>query len=242
MNAPDVLGYLFALQDRDLQLDRIREEQARLPEALVEVRQRWGALEVELTHLQQQLREHQLEFHRNDLEIKDMSAKQAKAREAQKAASSGQEQMQYENRIRQIGDRISELEDVGVPLMEEIERLETEVARVKSLQESTRPELELLEEENQHRVSTLEADLQDRLTERNKVAATIPASLVKEYEAIRKAKKGTGLARTTALGSATRCGACNVQLPPYVVQKVHQFNGQTPVRCPSCGRILWKGD
>lgn len=242
MNAPDVLGYLFALQDRDLQLDKIREEQARLPEALVEVRRRWKALQDELGQLQQQLRENQLEFHRNDLEIKDMAAKQAKAREAQKAAGSGQEQMQYENRIRQIGDRISELEDVGVPLMEEIDRLEAEVARVKDLQSTTQPELELLEEENQGRVATLEADLQGRMTDRNNVAATIPAALVKEYEAIRKAKKGTGLARTTTLGSATRCGACNVQLPPYVVQKVHQFNGTNPVRCPSCGRILWKGE
>lgn len=241
MNAADALAQLFALQDKDLQLDHIREEQARLPEPLVVARKEYQSLESELRNLQDRLRELQLEFHRNDLEIKDLSSKQAKAKEAQSHATSSQEQIQYENRIRQIGDRISELEDIGVPMMEHIDELEAQIAQVKSMQQEALPRLQGLEQENQDRVQAMDVELQLKNAEREEMAAAIPAALVREYESIRKAKKGTGIAKTFKSGAISRCAACNVQLPPYVVQKVHQFNGTNPTRCPSCGRILWKG-
>jgi len=74
------------------------------------------------------------------------------------------------------------------------------------------------------------------------MAKSIPALVIREYEAIRRARKGVGVARMVPVGEdrqAFRCEACSVQLPTHVAQKVYQ--GRQLVRCPSCGRILWKG-
>ena len=71
------------------------------------------------------------------------------------------------------------------------------------------------------------------------MAAAIPAQILKEYEAIRRARRGTGVARMAAQGQVYRCEGCNVVLPTHVAQK--GVRGQV-VRCPSCGRLLWKGE
>jgi predicted nucleic acid-binding Zn-ribbon protein len=40
-------------------------------------------------------------------------------------------------------------------------------------------------------------------------------------------------------GQVFRCEGCNVVLPTHVAQKVMQ---EQLTRCPSCGRLLWKGE
>lgn len=240
VNGSDSLAQLFHLQDKDLELDRIKEEEDRLPEALVAARKRWAALQDELEGLQDRLQESRLEYNRNDLQHKDLTAKRSKAQESQRNAQSAREQTQYENVIQQFQGLIEELEEALLPLMAEIERLEGEVARVKGELEAERPRLEELENANEARIAKLEAAYQEKLAERNRMAAGIPANLVREYESIRKARKGTGVAKMLRAGSGYRCGACNVQLPMHVAQQVIQ-SGKV-VRCPACGRILWKGE
>ncbi|WP_312030512.1 zinc ribbon domain-containing protein [Meiothermus taiwanensis] len=97
-----------------------------------------------------------------------------------------------------------------------------------------------METANQARVDALEAEYQSKKVSRDQLAATIPTAIVKEYESIRRARKGTGLTKMAKAGSGYRCTACNVQLPMHVAQQVHQAS--KVVRCPSCGRILWKGE
>lgn len=186
------------------------------------------------------MQESRLEYSRNDLQHKDLTAKRSRAQESQRNAQSAREQTQYENVIQQFKGLIEELEEAMLPLLDEIERLEGEVARVKAELEAERPRLEELEAANEARIAKLEATYQEKLTERNQIAAGIPATLVREYESIRKARKGTGVAKMLRGGSVYRCGACNVQLPMHVAQQVIQ-SGKV-VRCPACGRILWKGE
>jgi hypothetical protein len=236
----DPLAELSRLQDKDLELDRIRDEENRTPEALIAGRKRWKALEAELGELQVRLQGVRLEFGRNDLEIKDLSQKRARAQDSERRASSDREQMQFNNVVLQLGDRIKELEDSTMPLLEQIEGLEGEVERVKGLMDEAKPKLDEEEEENRLRIEMLEADYQTKWAARSELAATIPVNIVKEYEAIRKARKGTGLAKMLKAGAGYRCHSCNVQLPMHIAQKVHAGSGV--VRCPSCGRILWKGE
>lgn len=55
------MAQLFHLQDKDLELDRIKEEEDRIPEELVVARKRWVALQDELEGLQDRLQESRLE-------------------------------------------------------------------------------------------------------------------------------------------------------------------------------------
>ncbi len=244
----DPLADLNRLQERDLELDQIRADQSCIPEELSQARVRFKELEDRLGDLQDELREVRLAYHKADLELQDLKGKYAKAKQAQAQASSAKEQTQYAEQMRQLEDRIEEIEGndkksiVGeiFPLMERIDRLEKEIEAVQARLEEARARLAELEAANQQRVDDLEAVYQAKKADRDQMAATIPAAIVREYESIRRARKGTGLARMARTNQGYRCTACNVQLPMHVAQQVHQ--AQKVVRCPSCGRILWKGE
>jgi predicted nucleic acid-binding Zn-ribbon protein len=240
VNGSDALAELFRLQEKDLELDRIREEQGNLPEELKAARAHWQALEAELAKRQGDLREQEMEYRQNEAELANLKEKLSRAKEAQRQAQSAREQTQYENVIQQLDDRYKELEEINKPKLEEIVEMTGEVERVRALLEEARPRLEELEAANAARVEALEVSYQSKLAERNALAATIPASLVKEYEAVRRSRKGQGVAKVARSGSGYRCMGCNVQLPMNVAQKVYQ--GNQVVRCPSCGRIMWKGE
>ena len=244
----DPLAELNRLQERDLELDHIREDQSRIPEELKQARAQFGALEDQLGSLQDQLREVRMAYHKADLELQDLKGKHTKAKQAQAQAQSAKEQTQYGEQMRQLEDRIEEIEGndkkniVGeiLPLMQQMEDLEKQIEKVKAQLGEARTRLDELELANQKRVDDLETTYQSQKADRDRLAATIPAAIVKEYESIRKARKGTGLARMLKTNSGYRCTACNVQLPMHVAQQIHQ--AQKVVRCPSCGRILWKGE
>ncbi len=248
MGVSDPLADLNRLQERDLELDQIRADQSCIPEELSQARVRFKELENRLGDLQDELREVRLAYHKADLELQDLKGKYTKAKQAQAQASSAKEQTQYAEQMRQLEDRIEEIEGndkkniVGeiFPLMERIDRLEKEIEAVQASLEEARVRLAELEAANQQRVDDLEAVYQAKKADRDQMAATIPAAIVREYESIRRARKGTGLARMARTNQGYRCTACNVQLPMHVAQQVHQ--AQKVVRCPSCGRILWKGE
>lgn len=239
MNGSDPLATLQRLQDKDLELDRIRQEQAQVPPDLFELRVSWQRLEAKLRELQAKLREAELEYRQNDAELADLKQKRSRAQESQRSSQSLREQTQYENLIQQLQNRIEQLDESNNPLLEDIQTLEQEIAHLEEELNEIQPRLNELEASNQARVERLEAELQVLWKERSELATLLPASLLKEYEAIRKARRGIGLARMIRVGTTYRCSACNVQLPTHVAQRVHQKSQL--VHCPSCGRLLWIG-
>lgn len=236
----DPLAVLNRLQQQDLELDTIREDQGRIPEELKEARIHFQKLQAQLADLQEGLREVRVDYHKADLEHKDLTAKRDKAKAAQQQASSAKEQTQYGEQVRQLSGLIEELDGEILPLLEKMEVFEGKIAGVKAQVDEAQPNLEGLESANKARVDELEETFQTKRFERDSLAETIPLNIVKEYESIRRARRGTGLARMAKAGAGFKCAACNVQLPMHVAQQVHA--GNKVVRCPSCGRILWKGE
>lgn len=235
----EALRALYGLQEKDLELDRLREEAESLPEELLAVKRQVEALEERLAGLLERQAELQKEYNRHSLDLEDLTAKEKQAEAEQRQAQSAKEQTQYENRIQQIRDRIRELLELSTPLMEAMESLEGEIAQVEEELSQLRPRLEALLEENARRVGGLKETIALKEEERRAMAQGIPEALLKEYEAIRRSRKGTGIVRMRRQGNAFRCEGCNVVLPTHVAQKVVQ--GQM-VRCPTCGRLLLKGD
>ncbi|MER3483457.1 MAG: hypothetical protein C4332_10220 [Meiothermus sp.] len=244
----DPLAQLNHLQDKDLELDRIREEQGLIPDELKAARESFKKVEAQLADLQDRLRDVRMVYHRADLELQDLKGKFERARQAQMQAGSAKEQTQYGEQMRQLEDRIEELEGNAnkkiegeiMPLMVQMDALEGEIEHVKAKVSEAQPQLEEMEAANQTRIEGLEATYQEKKLERDRLAADIPANIVREYESIRRARRGTGLAKMAKTASGYRCTACNVQLPMHVAQQIHA--GNKIVRCPSCGRILWKGE
>lgn len=236
----DPLAELNRLQERDLELDAIREDQSRIPDELVAARVHFKKLEAQLSDLQDQMRDVRVTYRKADLDRADLVSKRDKSKASGLNATTPKEVNQYNEQVRQISGLIEEADADILPLMEQTEKLEGLVAGVQAKVDEAKPNLDSLEAADKARVDQLEESYQTKRFERDSIAEEIPLNIVKEYESIRRARKGTGLAKLGKAGAGYKCTACNVQVPLHVAQQVH--TGAKVVRCPSCGRILWKGE
>lgn len=230
------LGRLNEVQAIDTDLDRLKLDETSIPGDLRAAREERARLEAALARARDQHAAVRRDVNAADLELRDLSAKRDKARTDQRSSQGAKEQTQFENLIQQLSGRIEELEDTSLPLVERMEDLANDVAGLERELADLMPRLEELEGMDETRIAALREQHDARLRERQAIASELDPKLVREYDAVRRARKGVGLVPVRG----PRCGGCNVQLPLNVQQRVRA--GAGVVKCPSCGRILWSGD
>ncbi len=229
-----MLETLNQVQRRDLDIDALVEERGQTPGELLELQRREQALRAELAETDARFQALRAEVNRNDLDLKSLDAQRKRAAQGALEAASSKEASQYQNQEMQFSTRYQELEEDTLPLIERLEGLEAEVTRLQNELAELTPELEAVVQAENDRVAAVEAKINSLSSERNEVASAIETPLLKQYEQVRKARRGVGLVEIV---DNQRCGGCNVRLPIHVVQKARSGKGIT--RCPSCGRILW---
>ena len=233
----DRLDRLNDVQTRDLKLDSLRVEMGKVPSDLVAVRQQKSELE---EHLQQKRKEREglrRKVSQNELELATLEQRRRLASEGALRASSPKEASQYQNQELQIATRIQELEEDTLPLMESLDSVSAEVGALEEELAELEPNLQALTEQEEARIEMIRQRLASVRDERESLAAAIEARLLKQYEQVRRARRGIGLVKIL---SGQTCGGCNMRLPIHVVQKAR--SGKVVTRCPSCGRILWYRD
>ncbi len=229
-----MLSKLNDIQLKDLEIDRIEAEKKQIPPELTALLKTHAELKVKLQASQAIYDDLRKQVNSNELEIDSMSARRKAASEASLSASSAKEASQYQNQELQFATRVQELEEDTMPLIEKLDTAETNLNELKTEMETLEPELEAMNQAEEDRVIAIEESTVNLKLERAVMVKEIPTSLLKQYEQVRRAKRGTGLA---LIVNSKRCGGCNMQLPIHVVQKAKK-DGQV-TRCPSCGRILW---
>ena len=232
-----MLDKLSQVQLRDLDLDTLQEEKGRTPEDLIATSERQKALEMRLAQTEAQYDEVRREVNRNELEIKALNERRESAANAAIAAGPSREAAQYQNQELQFATRVQELEDDTLPLMERMEVLEHEVKELQAALTEIGPQLSELAQAEEVRVAQVEEKISTLTDERNQVAHGLDASLLKQYEQVRRSKRGVGV---VPIMDNQRCGGCSMRLPIHVIQKAKM--GKKITRCPSCGRILWAKD
>ncbi|HEX2863313.1 MAG TPA: C4-type zinc ribbon domain-containing protein [Deinococcales bacterium] len=232
----EALKLLSRVQVLDLEADRLEQEEASIPGELKNAREERVRLSRELSSAQEEHEAVRKKVSSADLELRDFTAKRDRAQGEQRTASSAKEQAQLENVIQQLSGRIEELEDSSLPQVERMETLAADVARLKGELEELAPRLAHLEGMDEDRIAGLRLQREEFIQERGQLAGSLDQKVLHEYDHVRKAKRGVGLAALRG----NRCGACNVQVPLNVQQRVKVAAGI--VKCPACGRILWSGD
>jgi uncharacterized protein len=229
-----MLKTLSAVQALDLELDALESERAQTPPELVEARAREKALADELRQRQSEGDALRRRVQAAELELKTLQERRKDASHGALRAASGKEASQYQNQELQFATRAQELEEDTLPLMEELETRDQGIAELRASVAELAPELATLAETEEARLEALDERREGLLRQREELAVTIDPPLLKQYEGVRRARRGLGLVPVQA---GQRCGGCNVRLPVVVMQKVRKGNSVT--RCPSCGRILW---
>lgn len=229
-----MLDTLNEVQDHDLKLDGLNSERANVPPTLIDIRARKLDLERKLERKRQEHEALRRRVSTSELELQDLMARRKGASDSALRALSAKEASQYQNQEIQFATRVQEAEDELLPLMEGLEFASEQVAQLEEQAAELAPTLDELEREERGRVEEIERRLANVGATRGALAATIEPALLRQYEQVRKARRGVGLVE---IRDRSRCGGCNVQLPIHVVQKARRDVGVT--RCPSCGRILW---
>lgn len=229
-----MLNRLAKVQTFDLKLDALREDRGQVPHELVATDAKKHQLE-DLKALRERDRDElRRSVNANELELKTLQERRRTAADSAVRASTSKEASQFQNQELQFATRVSELEEDTMPLLETQEALDQELAGLTAELEALVPELEALRKAEDDRVAAVDAQSVSIKAEREALAGEITAPLLRQYEQVRKARRGVGLAEV--IDNST-CGGCNVRLPIFVVQKVRRGEGVT--RCPSCGRILY---
>ncbi|MBA2665832.1 MAG: hypothetical protein H0U69_02230 [Trueperaceae bacterium] len=229
-----MLQTLSAVQALDLELDAVDAELAQTPPALIEARLRERDLTAELKRRKAEADALRKRVDSAELELKSLQDRRKEATEGALRASTGKEASQFQNQELQFATRAQELEEDTLPLMEELELRELDITALREQLDELAPELETLGAAERDRVDGIELRVVELRGRRVDLAASIAAPLLKQYEQVRRARRGLGLVPVVAGQS---CGGCNVRLPIIVMQNVKR--GKSVTRCPSCGRILW---
>lgn len=228
-----MLETLSQVQTLDLERDALAATRGETPRELLDARDRQAALDADRTRIKADHDGLRKQMAAAELELKALQERRKTASEAALRADSSKEMSQFQNQELQFATRAQELEEDALPLMERLEARAAELAAVEAQLAALAPELEALEEAERARVAELDARDADVAERRTRLAVSVEAALLRQYEQVRKARKGLAL---VGLEGGKRCGGCHVQLPIHVVQKVRKNQGV--VRCPSCGRLL----
>jgi uncharacterized protein len=232
-----MLKTLSAVQAVDLELDALDDERGQTPQALIDARARERQLQRELTQRETEAGDLRSRVAQAELDLKALQERRKDAADFALRAGTGKEASQYQNQELQFATRAQELEEDTLPLMEELEGREQQVEELRALVAELTPELEALASEEEARLQAIDEQAAELRRRRDELAGSIDAGLLKQYEQVRRARRGLGLVSVVA---SQRCGGCNVRLPIFVVQKVRK--GDDVTRCPSCGRILMNDD
>lgn len=238
MSDTSPLQRLHRVQELDLNLDHLLAEEHNIPDDLRAARAEQERLNNELEDTEITLEGVDKRVRQAEQDLSSTREQIGRAKEEQeKNAYDARAQSQYGSRIQQLGERADEMEEDLLPLRQRQTELNERAASLRAQHRALRPTLSELETKDEERVQALrqhgEADRQERAN----LAAHLDARTMREYDHIRKAKKGLGVVEIRG----GRCAGCNVVLPVNVQQKAAQGK-LPPVKCPSCGRFLIRLD
>lgn len=229
---------LLAVQTLDTTADQLRHRRTHLPERaeLATCQTRLRALEQRAGAVQEQ----RDELTRNEKRLEDeISMVRDKAVQTDKRLYSGtvnipRELTALQEEMDALARRQRQLEDQELELMEQAEPLDADLVTF-AAERATLDEqaVGLLARIAEDEVS-IDAELADVVAKRAEAAAGIPAELLEEYQSLRGALGGIGVARL----SGNRCEGCHLTLSAVDVDRIRRAPADELAHCTECNRLL----
>lgn len=228
------LAQLISLQEKDSALDEVKKEMDRIPgevaalkAALENEKARWNEAKARTISSEKKKKEKELELAQKEEAAKKHGAdlNKVKTNEAFKALQKEIDAAKAEG---------SDIETQILELMEAIDVSRKEekalAAEHAGLEKKAGTEIAALET----RLSELKGRFEAAKTERDQLAAPLPADAIKIYDHVRSRGK---LDAVVAI-DGTNCSACRIVLAPQVI--VEATKAKALVTCESCQRILYR--
>ena len=229
---------LLDLQQHDTTLLQLAHRRSALPQI------------AQVQDLEAQLGSFQLKLVAIKTEISDISLAQAKAdndvsqvvqraeRDQQRldsgAVTSSKDLEALQHEIVSLRKRQTELEDVELEIMEQLEEARTVQVGIETQVAATSTELEQATQSRDDEFADIDALIAIEMAARQQVAQNIDSDLLALYDKVRIDLGGVG----AALLHRGACQGCHIALDATEVDRIRNLPTDTVVRCEECRRIL----
>ncbi|HEU0021242.1 MAG TPA: C4-type zinc ribbon domain-containing protein [Dehalococcoidia bacterium] len=228
-----IVKQLYSLQELDLALDLIRSQKAvaekeltarlaleKIERSLEEDRRRLE--EIQSSHRMQQIEAEVLRQRSSALDGQLYSGEVANPRDLPSL------QLEASNVKAQVDQKEILLLELSVRAEDTRHRIADLGKELAEVQEAWKLRQAYLNEQ----VASLTAEEQELSAQRSQLAQTLDQSEVHKYDALRRSKGGTAVARV----ERGLCQSCRMSLPSQHLQRARA--GRQTVNCSSCGRML----
>lgn len=225
---------------RDLQVvdDRIREltqEIEKLPQHVAAIEAKLESHKKQLEADQAALADNRKTHRQYEQQISGFREKISKLNGQMSEAKTNEQYRAFQHEIGFAEDEIRKIEDRILDLMVEAETLDKNVKRAEAALKEESREVEKEVAVTKQRVARDQEELTAAEARRDEMASGLPASLLRTYESVRRARHGVAVAHVID----ERCSACNVMFRPHFMQMLHR--NEKAMTCESCGRIILYG-
>ncbi|MFI6929361.1 zinc ribbon domain-containing protein [Streptomyces sp. NPDC050287] len=229
---------LLDVQDLDVRLQQLAHKRRSLPEhAEIE------SLTKDLTQLRDllvaaQTEESDTAREQTKAEQDVDQVRQRAVRDQQRldsgAVTSPKDLENLQREITSLAKRQGDLEDVVLEVMERRESAQERVAELTGRVSSVQSKIDDATARRDAAVESLDGEEATVTKEREVIAGSIPADLLKLYDKLRQQQGGVGAAK---LYQRT-CQGCRQELAITDINEIRAAARDTVVRCENCGRIL----
>ncbi|MBV7334946.1 hypothetical protein KFU94_43250 [Chloroflexi bacterium TSY] len=231
------ISTLYNLQKIDIELDKVRrrvlEIQKLLGESaeLKQARQKFENIHSALQEWESRQKDSELESQTITAKIEETDAKLMSGE-----ITNPKELESLQANLDALGRQRESVDDISVQAMVKIDELKDQMAaaqkNVVDIEKNWKEQQKSIMSEGRQ----LKGQFQHYKEQRESMAGLVGASLLAQYNDIRKRKAGIAVSHL----DGDSCGACNMQVPSGVASSARS-NDADFVTCPSCGRILYGG-
>jgi uncharacterized protein len=220
------------LQEVDKQVAELMKEVAALPKHIAQIETKLAGsirrLEVDKAALLANGKERK----RLEGEIQAQNQKISKLRDQMLASKNNDQYRSFQHEIEFCENEIRKFEDRTLELMSESEPLDKAVKAAEGSLAEEKKKVEAEKAQARDKTAIDEKALAELQERRTTLVAGVTPAVLREYERLRKARRGVAVADVIE----GRCTACHIAVRPQFMQELRR--GDKVMFCESCGRIL----
>jgi len=229
---PD-LQWAIRLQELDKRAMELTREISALPKHVAEIEKKLESHERKLEADRAALSANQKDRKKTEGEIQLQEQKISKLRGQMLEAKTNDQYRAFQNEIEFCEKEIRKAEDRILELMSESEPLDKNVKAAEAALKEEKVQVDAQKQQATGRTAVDKQALAQLQQERSQIVSQLDAKLYREYERIRKGRKGLAVAEAVE----GRCSACHIVMRLQLFQDLKK--GDRLVSCESCSRILY---
>ena len=230
----DWLQNLLILQDRDSRCDGIRQKLDAIPDEIAAEQSNISKLKSQVSEREEGIKS--LEVRRLDMEgeVEQTEANIVKYKTQQMQVKKNEEYAALEKEIETLKQKISELEDEELLLLEEIDQEKAMLDKVRADSEKQCQTLEAHIELLKKNHAACGNELEDAKQAVSDAETVLETDILKQYRYVKGQVKRPPVVVELNDG---RCQGCHLKVSGEVESEARK--GKALARCDSCGRILY---